>query len=417
MLRKYGWALAFVSVCLVSAAVLLFGMLYEQYNSAREHLIVDLNNTLTDYSFALECHQQPQWLRLKQTERCSLRHEDELTLLFKQNVSFLPWRIVADFSITPVYKGVHLDGQEGQWQLPFGAKRIHFDAQASGNFTTRKLRLNSWQMQGWLDLTNHYYSHIQLGFDQVKLTLQNEELTINNLKVSFDSKQQQNQRFIERSQLSFARATLQGPLSTLELHQFNLIEANLQDGKNTSVLVDAKLQGAKAATHNSDLRIDPTELDVYFDNLSFDMGELWQSISLSIPVSTNLKRLYLSMLKQMHENEINVQLDKLSSGLAYQNRAPNEVSISGDFLVDGQIKLVKNDSTKQDFINLNLDLSDSLMLGPQVDLMLDFVNEGWLKQRDKRLLSRILYKNGQLLANGRAVSALALWPPAYVEDH
>lgn len=416
MLRKLSWSFLVISFISVLLAGLLTWLLHSLYSTTKHELIAELNRSLEDTALTIDCHAFWDWRQFQQNELCNVRHQQELNLQLKQQIRFLPWKLSAAFTLTPVYKGIHLESQVGHWQLPLGAKRLHFKAQAEGDFHTRKVKFDHWQMQGWLDLNAPFHNQLDILFSNFSLALQDEQLNIEELTLSLNSSRHAQQRFIDRSQIRFQKAQFITPNQQLEIHGFALQNANLKEENTLAILLQGHIQSAKSSSAEGDLRIDPTELSLYFDRFTLDFLPLTHTLSLATGISLNLKRFAEGIVAQAQKSGLDLHIEKFQSGLAYHDKTPNSQSLSGDFTLDGQIKLAYH-YQDTDSIKLNVDLNRSLLLGPQVDLMLKFINQGWLYQRQQRLISRIVYGNGKLLANGQPVSLLAFAPPVYEEDH
>lgn len=406
MLKRFFWLS--LSIVIVGSALFAASVwsLHQLYTVARAQIPSNA-----------QCSTHWNWLRLQQSEHCSFTLAAEQSLQFKQKVQFLPWGLKADFSITPIYKGMHFEGQQGHWSLPLGSKRIQFNAQAKGSIHTRKLMLQPWSASGWLQLSKPYTSHVEVAVSQLKLVVQNDSLIFDDLYFSFESTSKNAQRFIDRNQLKFSKGRWLTADDLFEVQHFNLQEANLLENGVLSILADINWQGIRAGTSSTATRIDPTKMKLYFEQVAIEPTPLFQGTTFAVSLSENLRRISQQLGQQIHKKGIKVHLEEFHSGIVFQDRTPDALGLSGDFTLDGLWQVTATATKPKEQFKLNLDLNESLLYGPQLELMLDFIEEGWVYRRNGRLVSRVLYRNGKLLANGQLVSALPLWPSPYEEDH
>lgn len=406
MLKRFIWLFLSLTLifCLLFAASVW--SLQQLYSEARLQLPNQIN-----------CHNSWHWWPIQQSEHCTLELGTNQSILFKQVVDFLPWGLTAHFSVTPIYKGMHFDGQQGQWSLPLWSKRLQFNAHAKGSINTRKLTLQPWSVSGWLQLTPPYRSQIDIDISQFKLVLQEDSLIIDDLMLTIESSNHNAQRFVDRSQLSFKKGRWLTLDELLEVQQFQLSEANLVEDDMLAVLADVHWQGVKVSTASTATRIDPTEFKLYFEQLILEPNKLFKGTTFAVGFSENLKRIATQFSQLAHKNGIKMHIEELHSGIVFQDHTPDAMGLSGDFSLEGMWQVTPRAVGNKEQLKLNFDLDESLLYGPQLELMLGFIEQGWIYQRNKRLLSRVLFSNGKLLANGQLVSVLPLWPSPYEEDH
>lgn len=407
MLKRLLQTILLLALALVALSATGVYTLQQLYSAAREQVFSHH-----------QCTVHNDWLRLQQKEHCIFSLSDGQSAQLNQQLQFYPWGLKAKFSLIPIYKGLYFEGQQGSWSLPFGSKIITFSAQAQGSIRTRKLTLDPWMVNGWLHLSPPYQSTINANISRLKLVMQNDQLIFDDLELTIAGVLDQQQPFIERSQIKFNKGRWINE-GELEIQQFNLHEANLKEGGVLSVLADIQWQGIKISTTQTATRIDPTTVKLYFEELSLRPEKILNGTTFSVSLSENLRRITTELIQQAHHNGVKLTLEKFDSGIVFQDRTPDAMGLSGDFSAVGEWR-VQPQGVKirpQEQFKLNLDLSESLIYGPQLELMLNFIEQGWVYRRNGRLISRVLYRNQRLLANGRLVSALPLWPSPYEEDH
>lgn len=191
-----------------------------------------------------------------------------------------------------------------------------------------------------------------------------------------------------------------------------LDNANLYE-KSLSALVDVSLQSARFRNYSQELRLDPSQLRLYADELPWRPAKLWQALTPELSLSQNVAQLIRAAVLELAQGS-KLTLETLNSDFIYQDRQPDMLGMVGDFSVEGSFMQMRK---KLPELKLNISLSQSLLLGPLAEPLMDSLDAGWLYQHNKRLISRVLYRHGTWMANGRPLSSKPLWPAPYVEDH
>lgn len=409
MIKIIGALLLAVFLLLSGAAGSMLWGLQQGYQQALSSFVTELQRNTP--SLRVQCQSQLEWQALLQQEQCTLKQQERTFLILEQRLQLRPWGINADFTLTPIYRGQHLTAAHGQWRYPLGASRVHFSLQTDQPLHSRRLTLAPWRALGWWVLASKQ-GHLQLQLEQGSLQLGGERLVLNSLNLTLDGVQQPQSFFIQRAQLQLQQAELEWQQNQLTLRAMALDNANLYE-KSLSALVDVSLQSARFRNYSQELRLDPSQLRLYADELPWRPAKLWQALTPELSLSQNVAQLIRAAVLELAQGS-KLTLETLNSDFIYQDRQPDMLGMVGDFSVEGSFMQMRK---KLPELKLNISLSQSLLLGPLAEPLMDSLDAGWLYQHNKRLISRVLYRHGTWMANGRPLSSKPLWPAPYVEDH
>lgn len=424
-------ALIVVLLVAVTLSGYLGWQVQEQYKNTQAQAITALNKSLHPHNLKIECRYATEWAGFLRHETCNLERLSRPLVLLElwQNVTISPLGVHAEFGVNPS-TGFVLDffplsplfqTQKGSWQLPIGQTQIEFTyktgAMDNSSIPSTELLVSPIQIRGQFDLSSPYSSQVKVHIDEVKLEQLSQKFHLKGLKLEANSVQKQDSRFFERSELSMAFLDLSSAGSNLSVRHLLIQQANMLDEKKLASLNQLDFESLRINSGELDLRLDSNELNFYLDNIDWpSLRELNNQFQLS---KTPSLEAYETLLAQ----GVFLNLDKLESTFIYQDRTSALLGMSGDVILNGELRLLTPKSSQP--INsleqrvkakLTLNLSRSLMLGPQAGLMMDFIDQGWLYQQGDRLIGNVYYANGKLLANGNIVSTLALLPD-YIEDH
>lgn len=422
-------AVALVVVVLITLGALsgIVGwQVSERYQQTHVQVVDEINHSLNPHNLQLNCTVQNEWLGLVRNELCTLeRLSRPLVLLeFWQQVVITPFWLQSRFGVTPD-KGFAIDffnirslfeGQMGEWRLAYGRHALNFTYHSGAlknNATPNtEMLITPLQIQGVISIDAPYKSQLQLKLAELKFEQLSQVLHLKNLELQLDSLQKQQARFIERSDLSFGYFEFAAAGSRLTANQFDAKQANMLVDNELASLNDIQFEGLRLYSQDSDTRFNSNKIRFYLDNINWSQVE-------SLSASTKIQQLpSITDLEQLLNGGFRLSLDTLETDVIYHDRSSALLSASGDLSLNGDLRISDRalDPIEQRIeAKLNLNLSDSLMLGPQAGIMMDFIDQGWLYSQGKRLVGRLYFANGKLVANGNLVSSKGLLP-SFEED-
>lgn len=403
--RRLTWFFSSSLVILLLLAVGAVWSMHTMYSMARSNIFNELQHSLAPYQLTLDCSDYWEWPTLTQKEYCSVRDDGQQVVFFRQQVRFTPLALNAEFSITPVYKGMHFDGQQGQWTLPIGSEKLQFDAQAEGTISTRKASIKPWRLSGWIDLRAPFNSHVQADFEQLLVEIESEALQFEHLSVSFEAGQQQQGRFIHRTELAFQLAELRTPVDKLVVSGFSLQEDNQRIDDKLTIQATAAIDKTIYATNNVEYELANTQLTFALQQITLNFPKLLKSPNSAVSISRNFHRVVEEVTNQLNNQPLNISVQQADTKFAITTKTERPFfELSSDVRMQGTFNVHQTDSR----FNLSVDANDNLMVGPQRELFQEMVEQGWLQPSNGRLHSEVVYKDGKLWANQALISSLKL---------
>lgn len=403
----------------------------ETYQQTQSEVVAEINSSLNSHNMQLNCIASTKWLGLVRNETCTLeRVSRPLVLLeFWQHMVITPLWIQANFGVNPD-KGFAIDifdlkplflEQSGAWRLAYGKQNIkftyHTGTLSNTSMPSTEVLITPLKFSGTISINSPYESQIRLSLAELKFEQLSQKLHLQNLDLQLSSLQKQQTRFLERTEISFNHFEYANIGTSLSVNHLVAKQANMLDANKLASLNSIEFEGLRIHSEESDIRFNSNKINFYLDKIN------WLSFE---KLSDQAKLTQLPSLADFDNlltNELLFSLDKFETDFIYQDRTSALLGASGDIKLKGDLRISASNG-QHPLKNLDqrvkakfkLNLSDSLMLGPHAGLMMDFVDEGWLYQQGRRLVSNIYYSNSKLLANGNIVSSLALFP-VFEEDH
>src|SRR5690554_1101031 len=425
-------AAIFTLLIIIEAVTGYFGwQISETYQQAQTEVVAEINSSLNSHNMQLNCTANTEWLGLIRNEACTLeRISRPLVLLeFWQHMIITPLWIQANFGVNPD-KGFAIDifdlkplflEQSGTWRLAYGKQSIKFSYHTgtlnNTSMPSTEVLITPLNLSGTINIDSPYDSQVRLRLSELKFEQLSQKLHIQNLDLQLSSLQKQQTRFVERSEISFSHFEHANIGTSLSVNHLVAKQANMLDGNKLASLNNIEFEGLRIHSEESDIRFNSNKINFYLDNIN------WSNFK---KISDQAKFTQLPPLvgfDNLLADELLFSLEKFETDFIYQDRTSALLGASGDIKLKGDLRISASNG-QHPLKNLDqrvkakfkLNLSDSLMLGPHAGLMMDFVDEGWLYQQGRRLVSNIYYSNSKLLANGNIVSSLALFP-VFEEEH
>lgn len=413
-------------IALTGAAVSSWNNL-RLYTEYQQHSVQDNNRLLAPYELSLACELQSATV-FSREERCSVRdlHSQQVIVAIWHRVQALPWSLQGQFGFAPD-AGIGalvsmalpdlLDTERGEWQLGIGQSqaRVHYQ---SGGITAEpapgtRLQLSPLTVQGHMNVFPPYQTQLHTSLPELQISNQSGgDVRLDGLDIRSTMRMTGDTLLTERLQWAFREVKVAHAGMNLSVRGLSLEQANLTDGRVLSGLTRLSLDAVSVSDRDHDLRVDPSAISLFADRMS------WPGYQRLLAHSAEP-----DALQQFLAAGLTLTLEQLHSSFVYQDRRPFMLGTAGDVNVSGQLRLAAGnpDTLMQEWptrlqLSLDLDLNRTLMLGPQAELMLDFLQQGWLIEDNDRVRSRIRLQQGSLTANGKPLTALPM-PPRYSEDH
>ena len=400
----------------------------QQYQQQHHTGLDWLNQSLQASGLQLRCDYQYSIPLLQRVEHCRLNDTTGQTLAGSwHRVTALPWQIDGQFGVQPdsgaaaiVFMTVPqlLADQQGEWRIRAG------DQQATFRYRTgsvdhklmpgTRLQLQPLEVQGQLAVQAPYRSELIVQLPSLLLTDASQgDLEMRGLSITLNSLLREQVSFTERLRYRLDSFSIHSRQLQLGFRDLQIEQANLVDGDVLASLSGVAVDTLRWSAGEHDLRVDPSGLQLYLDGFSWPLYRLFLQGDITPDV----------LLQSVAAKGMSLTLEDLHSSFVYQSREPAMLGSAGDLRASGKLIMSAGDADKvwQEWsqrlnAELTLNVSRSLLLGPQAELMLEFLNQGWLEPQEDRLQSRLTLQKGRLLANGRPVTQL-FNPPVYEEDH
>ena len=415
-------------VALATGAAALSWHNMQQYEQQHQAGLLWLNQSLQASKLLVQCDYQYSIPLLQRTEQCRLNDTNGQTLAGSwHQVTALPWQVGGQFGVQPdsgaaaiVFMTVPqlLAGQQGEWLIRAGDQQATFRYR-SGSVDHKlmpgtRLQLQPLEVQGQLAIQAPYRSELIVQLPSLLLTDASQgDLEMRGLSITLNSLLREQVSFTERLRYKLDSFSIHSRQLQLGFRDLQIEQANLVDGDVLASLSGVAVDTLRWSAGVHDLRVDPSGLQLYLDGFSWPLYRLFLQGDITPDV----------LLQSVAAKGMSLTLEDLHSSFVYQSREPAMLGSAGDLRASGKLTMAagKADQVWQQWPQrlsgeLTLNVSRSLMLGPQAELMLEFLNQGWLAPQDDRLQARLTLQQGQLLANGRAVTQL-FNPPVYEEDH
>lgn len=400
----------------------------QQYQQQHQTGLAWLNQSLQASGWQVQCGYEYSMPLLQRIEQCALTDSAGQTLAGSwHQVTALPWQVSGRFGVQPdsgaaaiVFMTVPqlLADQQGSWRIRAGDQQATFRYR-SGSVDHKlmpgtRLQLQPLEVQGQLAVQAPYRSELIVQLPSLLLTDASQgDLEVRGLSITLNSLLREQVSFTERLRYRLDSFSFHSRQLQLGFRDLQIEQANLVDGDVLASLSGVAVDTLRWSAGEHDLRVDPSGLQLYLDGFSWPLYRLFLQGDITPDV----------LLQSVAAKGMSLTLEDLHSSFVYQSREPAMLGSAGDLRASGKLTMAagKADQVWQQWPQrlsgeLTLNVSRSLMLGPQAELMLEFLNQGWLAPQDDRLQARLTLQQGQLLANGRAVTQL-FNPPVYEEDH
>lgn len=419
-----------LTILLITAGAVVAGgytssKISEQYQYEQLQTVGDLNQNLGPLNMHLLCNTHSQWFGIVLNETCTLERLDSPLVLLEvwHRVFITPLWLQGSFGVVPE-TGFILEffdlaplfqEQSGQWQLSVIKQQVNFTYKLGGLYSTSmpgtELSMSPITFSGYLDVNAPYKSQLSIQLTEFSADQPGQSLHLKNLHIQSNSAEVENQPFSEstRIELGSFNSEIQG--DSLAVQELSISQTNSLTENKLASFNRIDLKNLSYSREEGSLVLNSNKLHFSFENLDWiALKQLSDRVELDVaPSPADFKNL---LAKGMQFN-----LEGLESSFSDLDPEGIQVGPSGDVKLNGVANLAAVDEQAEPIpmdmrlkADFKLDLSDSLLVGPQAELIQDFIDQGWLQQQNNRLIANIRFADGQLLSNGQLVSGLAMFP-------
>ena len=401
----------------------------ERYDALSQQSLQQLNQALMPQGISV---------RLEEVERGFLganREElyhfrllgEEPTDLFsiRQHVSIEPYRASGTFVVDSQLglAGVLLQqlpelaaGQQGEWWLKGNEERIYARYQTGAvnmplpDGSTLSVAPLILQTETATDAAAKGKATLSMASASLTGSAQG-DARLNRFELDIASHLRNGSPFIDKASYRIGDLIVSSPQLKVKLQGLVSEQAALVDRGVLASLTTLKVSNLRVSSADKDLSVDASRLSLYLDGINW---QAYQQLLVNAQNSTDEAAATSELLKgagNVLASGASVTLETLETAFIFNDLSPAGMGASGDIKLHGKVIMAAGDaaSLQQDFrtrLNgeLQVNLSRSLMQSPLAEHFVSLLDAGMLEDQDGRLTSRLILNQGQLSANGIAVS-------------
>ena len=401
----------------------------ERYDALSQQSLQQLNQALMPQGISV---------RLEEVERGFLganREElyhfrllgEEPTDLFsiRQHVSIEPYRASGTFVVDSQLglAGMLLQqlpelaaGQQGEWWLKGNEERIYARYQTGAvnmplpDGSTLSVAPLILQTETATDAASKGKATLSMASASLTGSAQG-DARLNRFELDIASHLRNGSPFIDKASYRIGDLSVSSPQLKVKLQGLVSEQAALVDRGVLASITTLKVSNLRVSSADKDLSVDSSRLSLYLDGINW---QAYQQLLVNAQNSTDEAAATSELLKgagNVLASGASVTLETLETAFIFNDLSPAGMGASGDIKLHGKVIMAAGDaaSLQQDFrtrLNgqLQVNLSRSLMQSPLAEHFVSLLDAGMLEDQDGRLTSRLILNQGQLSANGIAVS-------------
>lgn len=312
-----------------------------------------------------------------------------------------------------------LEGQQGSWQLD-----------ARNNLTSAQYRTGAVDMQqpdgsqvrmapmvieSTTELDGARRSRSVASWDGMQVsTPVGLEVSLGGVTMNVSSRQIGNTPFIERFDYRIGRLSADAGDKRLALRGMAMEQGSVLQNGVVASLLTLTFDDLSFSSGNQDLRVDPSELGLFFDGLNWAALQRANDRLQQLSQNSEGIEAAVAALAEVGAHGASLTLEQLNSRFIFNDRGPAGIGAAGDVSANGRLTLragaaatLADEWLARTDAFLHLELSRSLMQSPLSEYMLELINTGYLREEGDRLISDFRFAAGELTANDLPLDDLA----------